>query len=171
MSSFSASRPLIRRYPHSAHQGRHAPPGAVILRMRVVQPLSQWRDDETEHVVTDRLVWRQFCRLDLAKAPHATTLLRWANQIHPDTQHALLEQVVALARRPKVTRGRKLRPDGTVVASTIPDPPPAACWALAYACSGAPCKRRARSWGQRRNAAARCYATARGVPRSRARAS
>ncbi len=30
---------LIRRYPHSAHQGRHAPPGAVILRMRVVQPL------------------------------------------------------------------------------------------------------------------------------------
>ena len=50
--------------------------------------------------------------------PDETTLLRWANLLHPATLHRLLDHVVALARALKVTRGRTLRIDGTVVATT-----------------------------------------------------
>ena len=110
---------LSRRYPQSARRGRHSTPVEVILRMLAVQHLYNWSYDEAEHYVNDSLVLRQFTRLYLAKAPDDTTLIRWANQIRPDTLHALLDRVVDLARATKVTRGRKLRTDGTVVETNI----------------------------------------------------
>src|SRR3712207_2956938 len=110
---------LSQRYPQSAHKGRPSTPVEVILRMLVLQHLYDWTYDEAEHFVNDSLVLRQFCRLYLEKAPDDTTLIRWANQIHPETLHALLDRVVALARAQKVTRGRKLRIDGTVVETTM----------------------------------------------------
>ena len=110
---------LIRRHPQSARKGRHSTPVEVILRMLAVQHLYNWSYEETEHSVNDSLVLRQFCRLYLAKAPDDTTLIRWANQIQPATLHALLDRVVELARATKVTRGRKLRTDGTVVETNI----------------------------------------------------
>src|ERR1051325_6633891 len=48
--------------------------------------------------------------------------MRWANLIAPDTLHQLLDHVVALASQLKVTRGRKLRIDGTVVETNIHHP-------------------------------------------------
>jgi transposase, IS5 family len=48
--------------------------------------------------------------------------LRWARVIAPASLAALNERVVRLARRLKVTRGRKLRLDSTVVATTIHHP-------------------------------------------------
>jgi IS5 family transposase len=110
---------LLRRYPQSARKGRPSTPVEVILRMLAVQHLYQWSYEEAEHYVNDSLVLRQFCRLSLAKAPDDTTLIRWANQIQPETLHALLDRVVELARANKVTRGRKLRTDGTVVETNI----------------------------------------------------
>jgi IS5 family transposase len=44
------------------------------------------------------------------------------NLIHPATLHRLLDHVVILARSLKVTHGRKLRIDGTVVATNIHHP-------------------------------------------------
>jgi transposase, IS5 family len=113
---------LSRRSPQSAHKGRHSTPVEVILRMLAIQHLYDWRYEEAEHYVNDSLVLRQFCRLYLAKAPDDTTLIRWANQIQPETLHALLDRVVALAQTAKVTRGRKLRLDGTVVETNIQYP-------------------------------------------------
>lgn len=110
---------LLRRYPQSARKGRPSTPVEVILRMLAVQHLYAWSYDEAEHYVNDSLVLRQFCRLYLAKAPDDTTLIRWANQIQPETLHALLNRVVELAHSHKVTRGRKLRTDGTVVETNI----------------------------------------------------
>jgi IS5 family transposase len=110
---------LLRRYPQSACKGRRSTPVEVILRMLAVQHLYNWSYEEAEHYVNDSLVLRQFCRLYLAKAPDDTTLIRWANQIQPETLHALLDRVVELARAKKVTRGRKLRTDGTVVETNI----------------------------------------------------
>ncbi len=110
---------LLRRYPQSARKGRPSTPVEVILRMLAVQHLYHWSYDEAEHYVNDSLVLRQFCRLYLAKAPDDTTLIRWANQIQPATLHALLDRVVELAQTHKVTRGRKLRTDGTVVETNI----------------------------------------------------
>ena len=110
---------LSRRAPQSLRRGRASTPGEVILRMLVVKHLYGWRYEATEQWVNDSLVLRQFCRLYLAKAPDDTTLLRWANLIQPATLHTLLDRVVELARAHKVTRGRKLRIDGTIVATNI----------------------------------------------------
>jgi transposase, IS5 family len=110
---------LSQRFPLSPRRGRRSTPVEVILRLLVVKHLYGWSYEQTEHFVNDSLVLRQFCRLYLAKAPDDTTLLRWANLIQPATLHALLDRVVELARTNKVTRGRKLRIDGTVVETNM----------------------------------------------------
>jgi transposase, IS5 family len=110
---------LSRRYPRSTACGRRSTPIEVILRMLVLKHLYHWSYEATEQFVNDSLVLRQFCRLALHKAPDDTTLLRWANLIQPPTLHALNDRVVALAQTHRITRGRKLRVDGTVVETNI----------------------------------------------------
>src|SRR5688572_9295757 len=113
---------LARRYPRTRETGRPSTPVEVLLRMLIVRRLYGWSYAETERFVSDSLVLRQFCRLGLERAPDDTTLLRWAGLIRPATLDELLDHVVALARRLKVTRGRKLRVDSTVVETTIHHP-------------------------------------------------
>ncbi len=110
---------LARRYPHSLTRGRHSTPVEAILRLLVVKRLYQWSYEATEHFVGDSLVLRQFCRLYLQPVPDDTTLIRWANLIGPDTLHQINDRVVELATQLKVTRGRKLRVDSTVVETNI----------------------------------------------------
>src|SRR3989442_3149061 len=110
---------LSRRRPNTTVTGRASTPVEVILRLLVVQHLYDWSYAQTEHFVGDSLVLRQFCRLGLDPVPHHTTLMRWANLLQPETMHRLLDRVTELARSLKVTRGRKLRIDSTVVASAI----------------------------------------------------
>lgn len=110
---------LAQRYPNTPRLGRHSTPVEVILRMLVVRRLYDWSYEQTERFVSDSLVLRQFCRLYLEPAPDDTTLIRWAALIGPQTLERVNERVVALARGLKVTRGRKLRTDGTVVETTI----------------------------------------------------
>jgi transposase, IS5 family len=86
-----------------------------MLRMLGVKRLSQWSDEETEQLVADRLVRRQFWRLYLAPVPDDTTLRRWANLIGAETVAALNDRGVELARSLQVTRGRQRRVDRTVV--------------------------------------------------------
>src|ERR671938_576964 len=113
---------LSRRRPRTLETGRPSTPVEVILRLLVIQHLYTWSYEQTEHFVNDSLVLRQFCRLGLEPAPHATTLLRWANLVQPETLHALLDRVTELARSLRVTRGRKLRIDSTGVETTIHPP-------------------------------------------------
>lgn len=113
---------LGRRYPNSLRLGRHSTPVEVILRMLVVRRLYDWSYEETEQFVSDSLVLRQFCRLYLEPAPDDSTLIRWAALIGPETLEHLNEHVVSLARQLRVTRGRKLRTDSTVVETTIAYP-------------------------------------------------
>jgi IS5 family transposase len=110
---------LARRASKSLTRGRHSTPVEVILRMLVVRRFYDWTYAETEQFVGDSLVLRQFCRLYLRRAPDDTTLIRWAGLIGPTTLEQIHERVVLLARQRRVTRGRKLRTDGTVVATTI----------------------------------------------------
>jgi IS5 family transposase len=72
--------------------------------------------------VSDSLVLRQFCRVYAEPVPDDTTLRRWANLLQPATLPRLLDHGVVLARSLKVTRGRKLRLDGTVVATPLHHP-------------------------------------------------
>src|SRR5437667_3372636 len=110
---------LSRRRPHTIETGRPSTPIEVILRLLIVKHLYDWSYAQTEHFVADSLVLRQFCRLGLDPVPHHTTLMRWANLLQPETMHRLLDRATELARSMKVTRGRKLRIDSTVVATTI----------------------------------------------------
>src|SRR3954454_77547 len=110
---------LSRRRPHTTETGRPSTPVEVILRLLVVQHLYAWSYAQTEHFVGESLVLRQFCRLGFEPVPHHTTLMRWANLLQPETMHRLLDRVTELARSLKVTRGRKLRIDSTVVATAI----------------------------------------------------
>ena len=110
---------LVRRYPNSAKLGRHSTPVEVILRMLVVKRLYNFSYEQTQRFVNDSIVLRQFCRLYLQSAPDDTTLIRWANQIGPETVASLNDRAVELARSLKVTRGRKLRVDSTVVETNV----------------------------------------------------
>src|SRR5215218_6665745 len=110
---------LVKRYPNSARLGRRSTPVEVILRMLVVRRLYDWSYEQTEHFVSDSLVLRQFCRLYLQPVPDDTTLIRWANLVGAQTLTQVNARVVELARQLKVTRGRKLRVDSTVVQTNI----------------------------------------------------
>jgi IS5 family transposase len=111
-----------KRHPNSERLGRRSTPVEVILRMLIVRRLYDWSFEQTERNVSDSLVLRQFCRLYLEPAPDDTTLIRWANVIGPKTLEGLNERAVALAFERKLTRGRKLRTDGTVVETNISHP-------------------------------------------------
>lgn len=113
---------LCKRYPNSATLGRRSTPVEVILRMLVVRRLYDFSYEDTERFVSDSITLRQFCRLYLEPVPDDTTLIRWANVIGADTLEELNERVVELARTLKVTRGRKLRTDGTVVETNVHHP-------------------------------------------------
>ncbi len=110
---------FARRSPHSLTRGRHSTPIEVILRLFVVKRLYRWSYEATEHFVGDSLVLRQFCRIYFQAVPDDTTLIRWAKLIGPDTLQQINDRVVELATQLKVTRGRKLRVDSTVVETNI----------------------------------------------------
>ena len=113
---------LGKRYPQTLVAGRHSTPGEAILRLLVVKHLYNWSYRETVRFVADSLVLRWFCRIYFESVPDASTLDRWAQTICPNSMQRLNDRVVELARQAKVTKGRKLRIDGTVVETTIHHP-------------------------------------------------
>ncbi|MDQ5827623.1 MAG: ISNCY family transposase [Chloroflexota bacterium] len=113
---------LARRHPNSKTLGRRSTPVEVIFRMLIVRRLYDLSYEQTERLVSDSLVLRQFCRVYLERVPDDTTLIRWTNLVGEETVRRVHEHVVALAREHKVTRGRKLRIDGTVVETNIAHP-------------------------------------------------
>jgi IS5 family transposase len=113
---------LAKRHPNSTTLGRRSTPVEVILRMLIVRRLYDLSYEQTERLVSDSLVLRQFCRVYLERVPDDTTLIRWTNLIGEETVRWVHEHVVALACEHKVTRGRKLRIDGTLVETNIAHP-------------------------------------------------
>lgn len=113
---------LATRYPKTKATGRNSTPVAVVLRMLVVKRLYGYSYEETERNVRDSLSLRVFCRVYLNEVPDDTTLIRWANLIQPKTLEKFNERIIQLAVERKVTWGRKLRTDGTVVESNIRPP-------------------------------------------------
>lgn len=113
---------LAKRYPKTKETGRNSTPVEVVLRMLVVKRLYSYSYAETERVVRDSLSMRRFCRVYLNNVPDEKTLIRWANVIQPKTLEKFNERIMQLAVERKVTQGRKLRTDGTVVESNIRPP-------------------------------------------------
>ena len=113
---------LAKRYPKTQETGRNSTPVEVVLRMLVVKRLYRYSYEETERNVSDSLSLRQFCHIYLHEVPDDTTRIRWATLIQPKTLEQFNPRIVELAVERKVTRGRKLRTDGTVVESHIHPP-------------------------------------------------
>ena len=116
---------LARRYPKTKETGRNSTPVEVVLSIYdvlVVKRLYSYSYAETERVVRDSLSMRRFCRVYLNDVPDEKTLIRWANVIQPKTLEKFNERIMQLALERKVTQGRKLRTDGTVVESNIRPP-------------------------------------------------
>jgi len=113
---------LSKRWPKTEETGRNSTPVEVVLRMLVVKRLYGYSYEDTIERVSDSLNLRRFCRVYLNDVPVDTTLLRWANLIQPKTLEKFNERIMQLAIERKVTRGRKLRTDGTVVESNIRPP-------------------------------------------------
>jgi transposase, IS5 family len=90
--------------------------------MLTVKHLYNFSYEKTEQHVADSLVLRQFCRVYFHPVPDHTTLCRWAQFVQPATLQAFNDRVLSLAVAAKLTRGRKLRMDGTVVETTIHHP-------------------------------------------------
>ena len=113
---------LARRHPQTEVTGRNSTPVEVILRMLAVKRLYALSYERTEYQVRDSFVLRQFCRVYLQDVPDDTTLIRWAKLIQPRTLEKFNQRLTQLAVQLKVTRGRKLRTDGTVVETNIHPP-------------------------------------------------
>ena len=113
---------LAKRFPQTEVTGRNSTPVEVILRMLAVKRLYALSYEQTEYQVRDSFVLRQFCRVYLQDVPDDTTLIRWAALIQPETLEQFNRRLTQLAAQLKVTRGRKLRTDGTVVEANIHPP-------------------------------------------------
>jgi len=113
---------LAKRRPQTCQTGRNSTPVEVVLRMLVVKRLYGYSYAETERAVRDSLSLRQFCRVYLNDVPDDTTLIRWTQVIQAKTLEKFNQRIIQLAVKRKVTRGRKLRMDGTVVEANITPP-------------------------------------------------
>lgn len=108
-----------QRYPKTLDTGRDSSPVEVLLRLLTVKRLYGFTYRETEWQVRDSLVLRWFCRVYWEPVPDYSTVDKWAMTLKAETLHAFNERVTALATTLKVTHGRKLRTDGTVVETNI----------------------------------------------------
>jgi IS5 family transposase len=107
------------RFAQSGRRGRYGTPAEVALRMLVLKHLKTWSYEQLEWEVTGNLVYRHFCRIDGGKVPDAKTMVRLGQLLEGDALRALFDRVVQLAVKQRVTRGRKMRVDTTVVETPI----------------------------------------------------
>ena len=111
-----------KRYPMTEVTGRKSTPVEVMLRMLTVKRLYGLSYEQTENQVRDSLMLRWFCRVYFNDVPDDTTLIRWGKLVKKETLIAYNQRVTQLAAELKVTKGRKLRTDGTVVETNIHTP-------------------------------------------------
>jgi IS5 family transposase len=107
------------RFEHSSRRGRRGTPAEVALRMLVLKHLKDWSYEQLEWEVRGNLVYRHFCRIDAGKVPDAKTMVRLGQLLEGPALRAVFERIVQLAVEKRVSRGRKMRVDTTVVETPI----------------------------------------------------
>lgn len=75
---------LARRHPKTRSRGRPSTPVEVLLRMLVIMRLYRSGYEQVESLVNDRLVLRQFRRVDLEKVPDDIPYLMGRSEWDPD---------------------------------------------------------------------------------------
>jgi IS5 family transposase len=107
------------RRPQSARRGRPGTPAEVVLRLLVLKHLKGWSYEQLEWEVRGSIAYRHFCRLAAGTVPDAKTMVRLGQVVDGAALRGVLERVVGIAVERKVTRGRRLRVDTTVVEAPI----------------------------------------------------
>jgi len=103
--------------------GRPTTAVATYLRLMYLKHRYQLGYEVLVKEVSDSLVWRRFCHLDLGdRVPDSTTLIKLTHKYGADTVRSLNDALVLKLKEGKVIRGRKLRIDTTVVESDIHHP-------------------------------------------------
>jgi IS5 family transposase len=110
---------LESRWPQSRRRGRPGTPAEIVIRMLILKHLFDWSYDDLEHEVRANLVYRAFTRIDAEEVPDAKTILKIARVLGPEVIEHLHRQVVDVATRAGVTRGRRFRIDTTVVETNV----------------------------------------------------
>ena len=110
---------LSQRYPQTTQTGRNSTPVEVIVRMLVLKHLRSISYEKTIKAVNESVILRQFCRVYFNPLPTKSTLLRWSNLIKAETLKQFNQHLTKIATDLKITQGRKLRTDGTVVETNI----------------------------------------------------
>jgi len=110
---------LESRWPQSRRRGRPGTPAEVVIRMLILKHLFDWSHDDLEQEIRANLVYRAFTRIDAGEVPDAKTILKIAGALGPDVIAHLHRQVVEVAKRAGVTRGRRFRIDTTVVETNV----------------------------------------------------
>jgi len=107
------------RFGKSGQRGRYGTPAEVAVRMLVLKHLKDWSYAQLQWEVTGNLVYRHFCRIDGGSVPDAKTMVRLGQLLDGEKLRMMFERVVKLAVQRRVTRGRKMRVDTTVVETPI----------------------------------------------------
>src|SRR6266446_1746439 len=100
-------------------EGQPATPAEVVLRLLVLKHLKTWSYEQLEWEVRGSVAYRHFCRLGSGTVPDGKTLVRLGQLLEGDLLRAVHERVVGVAVERRVTRGRRLRVDTTVVEAPI----------------------------------------------------
>ncbi len=110
---------LLRSAPHATWNGRPSTPVDVTLRLCVVRRLMGWTYATAEAEIAGDAKWRWFCHLYDHPVPNHSTQRDREALIQPMTLRQLNDRLVQLAQNHRVTQGRKLRTDSTVIATNI----------------------------------------------------
>lgn len=110
---------LRRRWPNSARKGRASTPAEIVLRLLVLKHLRRWSYEQMQWEVTGNLVYRHFCRIELGKVPDAKTMVRYGKLLDEEALRPIFDRLVQRAVEKRVTRGRRMRVDTTVVEAPI----------------------------------------------------
>src|SRR4249919_602323 len=110
---------LAKRHPKSRSRGRQGVPAEVVLRLLILKHIRNWSYQVLEREVRANLVYRDFTRVGGAKMPDAKTMGRWGLALGPQVIKQIHERMVKIAQHKRVTEGRRMRVDTTVVETNI----------------------------------------------------
>jgi IS5 family transposase len=110
---------LSKRHSASARTGRPSTPAEVVLRLLVLKHLRDWSYEQLQWEVTGNYVYRRFCRIDGGDVPDAKTMVRYGQLLDGDVLKRIFDRVVEVAKVRRVTKGRRMRIDTTVVEAPI----------------------------------------------------
>jgi len=110
---------LAQRHPQSRRRGRLGAPAEMVLRLLILKHARNWSYGVLEREVRANLVYRNFTRVGAGKVPDAKTMGRWGIAVGPAVVKEVHERLVTIAQIKRVTQGRRMRLDTTVVETNI----------------------------------------------------